>query len=91
MKTRKIPVRQCLGCREHFEKKQLIRVVKNKDGEVSLDFKGKKAGRGAYICHNINCLNRAIKTRALARAFASEIPAEIYDELIREMEDTPIE
>lgn len=91
MKTRKIPIRQCLGCREHFPKRELIRVVKNKEGEISLDFKGKMSGRGAYICNNINCLNRAIKTKALSRAFESEIPKEIYDELIHQMEENPIE
>lgn len=91
MKTRKLPIRQCLGCRDHFEKKQLIRVVKNKDGEISLDFKGKLAGRGAYICNNMTCLNKSIKSRALSRAFSAEIPSTIYDELIHQMEDNPIE
>lgn len=86
MKTRKIPIRQCLGCREHIEKKQLIRVVKSPEGEVSLDFTGKKAGRGAYVCNNMECLNKAIKSRALSRAFSKEIPSTIYDTLKLEME-----
>ncbi|MFI3225936.1 MAG: YlxR family protein [Clostridia bacterium] len=86
MKTRKVPVRQCLGCREHFEKRELIRVVKSPEGEISLDFKGKSAGRGAYICQNINCLNKAIKSRAISRAFDMAIPEEIYEVLKKELE-----
>lgn len=91
MKTRKIPIRQCLGCREHLEKKELIRVVKNKEGEISLDFVGKKPGRGAYICAKSACLERAIKIRAISRAFSAEIPEEIYETLRKEMEENPIE
>ena len=91
MKTRKVPIRQCLGCREHFEKCNLIRVVKSPLGEISLDFKGKSAGRGAYICNNINCLNRSIKSKAISRAFATDIPEEIYAVLKNEMEGNPIE
>ncbi|MFI3115989.1 MAG: YlxR family protein [Clostridia bacterium] len=86
MKSRKVPIRQCLGCREHFEKRSLIRVVKSPTNEISLDFTGKSAGRGAYVCNNINCLNKAIKSRAISRAFASSIPEEIYEALTKEME-----
>lgn len=82
----KIPMRQCVGCREMKAKNQLIRVVKSPEGEISLDFKGKKNGRGAYICPCRACLNRAQKSRALERAFKTQIPQEIYDRLIEEME-----
>ena len=82
----KIPMRQCVGCREMKEKKELIRVVKSPEGEISLDFKGKKNGRGAYICPSAECLSRAKKSRALERAFSSQIPEEIYKRLEEEME-----
>ena len=82
----KIPMRQCLGCREMKPKKELIRVVKSPEGEISLDFKGKKNGRGAYICPCAACLSRAMKSRALERAFSSQIPEEIYKRLEEEME-----
>ena len=71
---KKVPMRQCLGCREMKSKKELIRVVKSPEGEVSLDFKGKKSGRGAYVCPSQECLNRVIKTRALSRALGTQIP-----------------
>ena len=82
----KIPMRQCLGCREMKAKIELIRVVKSPEGEISLDFKGKKSGRGAYICPCPDCLKRATKSRALERAFSSQIPEEIYERLNKEME-----
>ena len=71
---KKIPMRQCLGCREMKEKRALIRVVKSPEGAVSLDFKGKLPGRGAYVCPNGECLKRARKSRALERAFSSPMP-----------------
>ncbi len=83
---KKIPMRQCTGCREMKAKRELIRVVKSPEGEVSLDFKGKAAGRGAYVCHSSECLKRAIKSRALERAFDLSIPPEIYDSLTEQME-----
>lgn len=83
---KKIPMRQCLGCREMKPKRELIRAVKSPEGEVSLDFKGKAPGRGAYICPDRECLRKAIKTNALNRAFSVEIPAEVYDELTKQME-----
>lgn len=83
---KKIPMRQCLGCREMKPKKELIRVVKSPEGEVSLDFKGKKPGRGAYVCPDAACLKRARKSRALERAFETAIPAEVYDQLEQQME-----
>ena len=86
MKVRKIPQRQCLGCREMKDKKSLIRVVRSPEGEISLDFVGKKPGRGAYVCHSAACLAKARKSRALERAFQTEIPDEVYAALARQME-----
>ena len=76
---KKIPMRQCLGCREMKPKKELIRVVRSPEGEISLDFKGKASGRGAYVCPDPRCLKKAIKARALERAFSAQIPQEIYE------------
>ena len=84
-KVKKIPQRQCVGCREMKDKKALLRVVKSPEGVVSLDFGGKKPGRGAYVCRDVECLKRARKSRALERAFDTAIPAEVYDAMEREM------
>ena len=84
-KVKKIPQRQCVGCREMKDKKSLIRVVRSPEGEISLDFVGKKPGRGAYVCRDVECLKRARKSRALERAFETAIPAEVYDAMEREM------
>ena len=84
-KVKKIPQRQCLGCREMKDKKDLIRVVRSPEGEISLDFKGKKPGRGAYVCPESECLQKARKSRALERAFSAQIPAEVYEGLERQM------
>ncbi len=83
---KKIPMRQCLGCREMKPKRELIRVVRSPEGEIGLDFKGKAPGRGAYICSSPDCLKKAIKTKALERAFSAQIPSEVYDKLNEEME-----
>lgn len=83
---KKIPMRQCLGCREMKPKRELIRAVRSPQGEVSLDFKGKAAGRGAYICPKPDCLKKAIRAKALERAFAMAIPQEVYAELEKQME-----
>ena len=83
---KKIPLRQCLGCREMRPKKELIRVVRAPDGNISLDFRGKAPGRGAYLCPNRECLKRAIKGRALEKAFSAQIPEEVYARLNEEME-----
>lgn len=85
-KPKKIPQRQCLGCREMKNKKNLIRVVRSPEGEISLDFKGKKPGRGAYVCPEAGCLAKARKSKALERAFETAIPAEVYDLLEQQME-----
>ena len=84
---KKIPMRQCLGCREMKEKRALIRVVKSPEGEVSLDFKGKKPGRGAYVCHDPACLAKARKIRALERAFSAPLPDEVWAELEAQMKE----
>ncbi len=83
---KKIPMRQCLGCREMKPKKELIRVVKSPEGEISLDFKGKANGRGAYVCPNAGCLKKAVKAKALERAFSCQIPQEVYEALDAQME-----
>ena len=86
LKPKKIPQRQCVGCRTMKNKRDLIRVVKAPEGEISLDFVGKKPGRGAYLCPDGACLARARKTKALERAFETAIPAEIYEALLAQME-----
>ena len=84
---KKIPMRQCLGCREMKPKRELIRAVRSPESEISLDFNGKKPGRGAYVCRSAECLKRAVKSKALSRAFGVEIPPAIMDELNLQMED----
>ncbi len=84
-KTRKIPQRQCVGCREMKDKKALLRIVKTPEGEILLDSTGKKSGRGAYVCPDLECLKKARKSRALERAFDTAIPAEVYDALEGQM------
>ena len=86
-KVRKIPMRQCMGCNEHKPKKELLRVVRSPEGEISLDFTGKKSGRGAYLCRDIKCLRRARKTKRIDRELGVEIPDAIYDGMEREMEE----
>ena len=85
---KKIPMRQCMGCREMKPKKELIRVVRSPEGSVSLDFKGKAPGRGAYICPKSECLKKARKSGSIGRVLEVEIPAEIYDEMETVMEET---
>ena len=84
-KVKKIPQRQCVGCREMKNKRDLIRVVRSPEGTISLDFKGKLPGRGAYVCPDPACLAKARKSRALERAFETAIPADVYDQLERQM------
>ena len=86
MPAKKEPLRQCIGCMEMKSKKQLVRIVKNKLGEVSLDTTGKAQGRGAYICPDPECLKKARKTRALERCLEVEIPEAVYDRMEKEME-----
>jgi predicted RNA-binding protein YlxR (DUF448 family) len=82
---RKVPVRRCVGCGEGKPKKELMRMVRTAEGEVSLDATGRKAGRGAYVCHNAVCLAKARKKKSLERAFGVAIPPEVYDALAAEM------
>ena len=84
-KPRKIPQRQCVGCRTMTDKRELVRIVKTPVGEIVLDTTGKKSGRGAYVCRNPECLRKARKSRALERAFETAIPAEVYDALEAQM------
>ena len=83
---KKIPQRQCMGCRERKAKRDMIRVVRGTDGDVSLDFGGKKNGRGAYICPDMECLKKALRSKSLDRALEVTIPEEVYDRLRKEME-----
>ena len=86
MVQKKIPMRQCLGCREKFPKRELIRVVRSPEGELSLDFKGKAPGRGAYLCANPECLKKARRSCAISRALEVEVPETVYDALEQQME-----
>lgn len=87
MKPRKIPLRMCNGCMEMKSKKELIRIVKSPEGEVSVDLTGKKSGRGAYICKNIDCLEKAFKARRLNKNLQTNINDEIYQKLKEEICD----
>ena len=83
---KKIPQRQCMGCRERKAKREMIRVVRGTDGNVCLDFGGKMNGRGAYICPNPECLKKVQKSKALDRSLEVTIPDEVYERLSKEME-----
>ena len=87
MKVKKIPLRMCTGCMEMKPKKELIRIVKSPEGEVSVDLTGKKSGRGAYICKNIECLEKAFKAKRLSRNLDIAIDNEIYDRLRNEINE----
>ena len=87
MQQKRIPMRMCTGCGEMKPKKELIRVVKNAAGEITLDFVGKKPGRGAYMCHNIDCFKKARKTKRLERTYSCKIEDEIYNQLEAQIEN----
>lgn len=87
MQAKRVPLRMCTGCGEMKPKKELVRVVKNKEGEISLDLTGRKPGRGAYVCRSLDCLKKARKARRFERAFSCQIPAEVYDTMEREMSE----
>ena len=89
MKPKKLPLRMCLGCNEMKPKKELIRVVKSPDGEISLDFTGKKSGRGAYICHNAECLRLARKARRFEKSFSCKIEESVYEVMENELRSEP--
>lgn len=85
MKVKKIPLRMCTGCMEMKPKKELIRVVKSPDGKVSVDLTGKKSGRGAYVCKNEECLEKAFKAKRLSRNLDTQISEEVYNKLREEI------
>lgn len=85
MIKRKVPLRKCTGCQEMKSKKELIRIVRNDEGEFSLDSTGKKQGRGAYICPDIQCLEKAQKSKGLERSFKTSVPQDVYEELKKEL------
>lgn len=87
MTERKVPMRKCIGCSEMKDKRELVRIVRNKEGEISLDVTGKKPGRGAYICKNAACLIKAQKAKRLERAFSSPIEPDIYAALEAQIAD----
>lgn len=87
MDKKKIPLRQCTGCREMKNKKEMIRVIKTPENEIVIDVTGKKNGRGAYICNSFSCFEKARKTSALERSLKVSIPAEVYEELEKELKE----
>ena len=86
MKTRKIPMRMCVGCREMKEKRSLLRIVKNAEGAISFDRVGQAPGRGAYICRSKECLQKAVKQRQLERALETQIAQDVYAQLMEEID-----
>ena len=87
MKTKKIPMRMCRGCGEMKPKRELIRVVKSKEGDISLDLTGKKSGRGAYICKSVECFEKARKARKFERSFSCMISEDIYNSMEGELRE----
>ena len=85
MKQKKIPMRKCNGCGEQKPKKELVRIVKSPEGEVSLDITGKASGRGAYICNNADCLQKARKSHRIDKAFEIAIPDTVYEQMLTEI------
>ncbi len=85
MKSKKIPMRMCLGCREMKPKRELVRVIRTPEGEIKLDVTGKASGRGAYICRSAECLKQSIKTKALSRAFDTAVGDEVLQALEKEI------
>ena len=85
MKPKKIPMRMCLGCNEMKPKMELIRVVRSPEGEINLDFKGKAAGRGAYICRSAECLEKARKARRFEKSFSCKIEESVYEVMLNEL------
>ena len=81
----KTPLRQCTGCREMKSKKEMIRVLKTPENEIVLDATGRKNGRGAYVCLSQECLEKAVKSRGLERSLTMAVPAEVYEDLKKEL------
>ena len=86
MKTRKIPMRMCVGCREMKEKRSLMRIVKSPEGVISFDRMGKAPGRGAYVCRSKECLDRAVRQRQLERALETKIDEQVFAQLMEEID-----
>ncbi len=84
-RIRKIPMRQCLGCNERKPKIELLRVVRSPEGEISLDFTGKKSGRGAYICRDAKCLKKAVKSHRIDRVLECTVPEDVYSKMETEL------
>lgn len=84
--AKKIPMRQCIGCKEMKNKKEMMRVLKTPEDEILLDVTGKKNGRGAYLCKNGECLVKARRNKGLERSFKMSIPNEVYDNLEKEFD-----
>lgn len=82
----KIPMRQCMGCREMKSKKELLRILRTVDGEIVLDATGRKNGRGAYLCRNQECLKKAMKNKGMERSLKVAVPEEIYEKLAKELD-----
>ncbi len=87
MPVKKVPMRQCIGCGERKEKKSLIRIIRTPEGEIAVDFTGKKNGRGAYICNSSDCLSMAQKKKSLERSLNTDIPESVYQALTKEIDD----
>lgn len=85
MQQKKIPLRQCGGCGEMKPKRELVRVVRSPEGEISLDLTGRKNGRGSYICKNVECFEKAIKRKSFERAFGMKIPEETAENILKEL------
>ena len=85
IKKKKIPLRKCTGCQEMKSKKELVRIVRSEEGQFFLDATGKKPGRGAYICKNVECFEKAQKSKGLERSFKSPVPKEVYESLKEEL------
>lgn len=86
MSTKKIPLRQCIGCGEMKSKKEMVRILKTTEDEIILDATGRKNGRGAYVCPSLECFKKAVKGRGLERSFKMAIPKDVYESLEKEME-----
>lgn len=86
-RVKKIPMRRCLGCNEHKPKNELLRVVRDPEGEVSLDFTGKKSGRGAYICKSVKCLRRAAKAKRIDKSLECSVPEDVYERMEKELSE----
>lgn len=88
--AKKVPLRQCIGCGEMKSKKEMIRILRTAEGEICLDVTGKKNGRGAYICTQRECLQKARKNKGLERSFKMSIPGEVYETLDNEFESLDV-